>query len=130
MCVCVLDIDECKLQNGGCSHECTNTAGGHVCHCPSPLLLDHHNTTCVSTSCVHVSFVMTPHYMCANGVYEMCVLCLSDVTSCALRNGGCDHMCSLGSDGHIQCSCKAGWELSSDQRTCVGKTQTLCVHLT
>lgn len=51
----------------------------------------------------------------------MCVLSLSDVTSCALRNGGCDHFCSLGSDGHVQCSCKAGWELSSDQRSCVGK---------
>ncbi len=49
-CVCVfIDIDECKLQNGGCSHDCTNTPGGHQCHCPFPLLLDHHNIACVST---------------------------------------------------------------------------------
>ncbi|KAI2652330.1 Alanine aminotransferase 2 [Labeo rohita] len=84
-----VDIDECKLQNGGCSHECTNTPGGHECHCPFPLLLDHRNTTCVN------------------------------VTSCALRNGGCDHICSLGAEGRIHCTCRAGWELSTDQRTCI-----------
>lgn len=51
-CVCVFaysDIDECKLQNGGCSHTCSNSPGGHSCHCPLPLLLGADNITCTST---------------------------------------------------------------------------------
>ena len=31
-----LDIDECALNNGGCSHFCTNTDGSFECSCPSP----------------------------------------------------------------------------------------------
>lgn len=47
--VCIhKDIDECKLQNGGCSHTCTNSPGGFTCHCPRPLLLDSDNLTCRS----------------------------------------------------------------------------------
>ncbi|KAK1805472.1 hypothetical protein P4O66_019772, partial [Electrophorus voltai] len=90
-----VDIDECKLQNGGCSHGCTNTPGGHTCHCFPPLLLDHLNTTCIN------------------------------VTSCALRNGGCDHSCSLGADGRLRCSCRAGWMLAADRRTCLGNYTTV-----
>ncbi len=51
-----------------------------------------------------------------------CTSVLADVTSCSLRKGGCDHICSLGAEGRIHCSCRAGWELSTDQRTCIGKT--------
>lgn len=43
-----IDIDECKLQNGCCSHTCTNSPGGHTCHCPPPLLLDIDNLNCRS----------------------------------------------------------------------------------
>lgn len=62
LCVCVLDIDECKLQNGGCSHTCTNTPGGHTCACPAPLLLHSDNTSCVSTSPTFTS----PHCVCVS----------------------------------------------------------------
>lgn len=62
LCLCVFvytDIDECKLQNGGCSHTCSNSLGGHTCHCPPPLLLGTDNLSCTSmclfTSISHVS---------------------------------------------------------------------------
>lgn len=55
-----LDIDECKLHNGGCSHTCSNSPGGHVCHCPSPLLLDADNLTCSS---MFLMTVVTSHHL-------------------------------------------------------------------
>ncbi len=67
---------------------------------------------------VHLSHIFHPF----NACMHMCASVLADVTSCALRNGGCDHICSLGAEGRIHCSCRAGWELSADQRTCIGKT--------
>ncbi|CAF95845.1 unnamed protein product, partial [Tetraodon nigroviridis] len=84
-----VDIDECKLHNGGCSHSCSNTVGGHVCHCPPPLLLAIDNLTC------------------------------SDVRSCKLRNGGCEHTCALTAEGRVRCSCRSGWKLDVDLRSCV-----------
>ena len=33
--------------NGGCSHQCVNTPGGHKCECPDPeLILSPDNKTC------------------------------------------------------------------------------------
>ena len=29
-----LDIDECNVLNGGCSHYCNNTDGSYYCSCP------------------------------------------------------------------------------------------------
>ena len=29
-----LDINECDVFNGGCSHFCTNTNGSYYCSCP------------------------------------------------------------------------------------------------
>ena len=40
------DINECKYQNGGCSHECVNDDGGHHCACPKPLELSDDNHNC------------------------------------------------------------------------------------
>ena len=42
-----LDINECTVSNGGCSHKCVNTAGGYKCECPDPeLTLALDNKTC------------------------------------------------------------------------------------
>ena len=42
-----LDVNECTASNGGCSHKCTNTAGGYKCECPDPeLSLASDNKTC------------------------------------------------------------------------------------
>ena len=34
------DNDECSANNGGCSHTCVNTPGGHRCECPAGYTLD------------------------------------------------------------------------------------------
>ena len=40
------DIDECKNNKGGCSHECVNVDGGFNCTCPEPLKLSDDNRNC------------------------------------------------------------------------------------
>ena len=43
----LLDINECTLSNGGCSHKCVNTVGGYKCECPDlELNLGLDNKTC------------------------------------------------------------------------------------
>jgi len=32
------DVNECGNNNGGCTHKCVNTAGGHQCECPNGLI--------------------------------------------------------------------------------------------
>lgn len=52
----------------------------------------------------------------------MLYLTLTDITSCKLRNGGCDHICIMRAEGHVQCRCRTGWKLGQDLRSCVGET--------
>jgi hypothetical protein len=40
------DIDECDINNGGCSHNCTNTNGSYSCTCNSGYTLASDQTTC------------------------------------------------------------------------------------
>ncbi|XP_055612375.1 uncharacterized protein LOC129758780 [Uranotaenia lowii] len=41
------DIDECTVNNGGCSHTCLNTLGRAFCVCPEGFMLDDDWKTCV-----------------------------------------------------------------------------------
>ena len=42
-----LDINECRSRNGGCSHTCTNTAGGYKCSCKKGYSLHSNKKYCV-----------------------------------------------------------------------------------
>ncbi|KAK6743871.1 hypothetical protein RB195_010895 [Necator americanus] len=45
------DIDECTMANGGCSHGCVNTPGGHYCACPYGMTRDPLDpNTCVNAA--------------------------------------------------------------------------------
>ena len=42
-----VDIDECRIENGGCQYTCENSYGGFVCRCPEDLRIGSDNKTCV-----------------------------------------------------------------------------------
>lgn len=56
--------------------------------------------------------------------YE-CVCCLSylsfftDIDECQINNGGCNHFCR-NMIGSFDCTCKKGFKLLTDERSCQG----------
>ena len=49
------DIDECRTDNGGCSHSCLNTLGTHFCACPEGYMLGDDWKTCDGPSLIDYS---------------------------------------------------------------------------
>ena len=43
------------------------------------------------------------------------------VDKCAVNNGGCQHICTSTPYGR-QCSCRTGYRLDVDNKSCIGKT--------
>ena len=43
-----------------------------------------------------------------------------DINECSYANGGCEQICQ-NEDGAYSCSCRPGFKLSVDKRSCVGK---------
>ena len=41
-----LDINECKIDNGGCQHSCSNTVGSYSCTCNGGYELHSDEETC------------------------------------------------------------------------------------
>jgi len=58
-----VDIDECQVNNGGCSHHCKNTKGSFKCTCP-------------------------PGYQLASNSHDC-----EDINECSVNNGGCEESC-------------------------------------
>ena len=52
--ICI-DINECFLHNGGCSHTCENSQGAYRCTCPSGLMLNDDQRICTGTGGVRGS---------------------------------------------------------------------------
>ena len=41
-----LDVNECAILNGGCDHQCSNTAGSFKCKCRKGFSLDGNGKSC------------------------------------------------------------------------------------
>ena len=50
----------------------------------------------------------------------------SDVNECSTNNGGCEHGC-VNNVGSFQCTCRSGFRLSSNRKSCTGN-KPLCLH--
>ncbi|XP_035914416.1 uncharacterized protein LOC118513121 isoform X2 [Anopheles stephensi] len=165
------DIDECTVNNGGCSHTCLNTLGRAFCVCPEGYMLDEDWKTCIDVDeCANQRSIASEHrchgrcintvgsYRCevgepgAEGGAELAggrsgqgdgageggeqeqpdydTLCptgyhfnttmgdCQDTNECSISNGGCQQHC-INSDGSYYCSCKYGFKLDIDKRSCL-----------
>jgi len=65
------DIDECLVDNGGCSHTCTNTYGSYLCSCYQGYELMEDNMTCQGRDTIqlHARF-----YACSSFIALSCPL--------------------------------------------------------
>lgn len=49
----------------------------------------------------------------------MYFICTKDVNECYENNGDCEHIC-YNNNGSYTCSCKEGYKLNEDRKTCSG----------
>ncbi|CAK8671827.1 unnamed protein product [Clavelina lepadiformis] len=124
----ICERDECAdPDQGGCSHNCTNTVGGYMCFCPGDLSLVDDGLTCDPNECREGNA----------GCAEICVNTLGgfecdchegsfltedgftcqDIDECLTDNGGCSHNCENLSPGW-ECSCPEGMILNADGFIC------------
>ncbi|XP_022219640.2 uncharacterized protein LOC111072223 [Drosophila obscura] len=88
-----VDVDECQLNNGGCSHRCENAQGSFRCACPAGYQLDSDLRTC------------------------------QDVDECALDKASCPAGACVNEPGGFRCECGFDKRLSIDGRTCLDAPQ-------
>ncbi|VDK86897.1 unnamed protein product [Litomosoides sigmodontis] len=99
-----IDIDECATTKGlTCDHECINVYGTYRCRCRTgyQLLSDGHKCKPLINPCQIINVTV-----CRNLQNE---------------NGYCEHICENDNDGGVKCSCKPGYQLNNDGRSCSGK---------
>jgi len=115
------DIDECAINNGGCSFNatCANTPGGHTCTCKPGYVSD--NVTCVDIDecatnnggcSVNAHCTNTPgsHACSCNPGYTGDGLSCADINECASNNGGCDvNATCTNTPGAHACTCNPGY---------------------
>ncbi|XP_013385287.1 multiple epidermal growth factor-like domains protein 6 [Lingula anatina] len=122
----------CAVNNGGCSHTCTNVNGGVKCSCSAGYVLGSDGKTCEDDDecavrngdCSHTCKNNLGGYKCeCPSGYELeddqltCRVITPDNGDCAVNNGGCSHTCT-NVNGGVKCSCSAGYVLGSDGKTC------------
>ena len=83
------DMDECSYENGGCSHDCTNTENSFYCSCPNGYFLGEDMKTCQNID-----------------ECEKIKPCRGDKAKCVDTNGS------------YRCECEKGYKLLADEHTC------------
>ena len=68
--------------------------------------------------CVHSSFCNVWPCPCSN----------ADINECLGNDHECNHVC-INTMGSYLCSCNVGYELSANQKTCVGKQFVVPIHV-
>ncbi|XP_077987710.1 bone morphogenetic protein 1 homolog isoform X2 [Glandiceps talaboti] len=124
------DIDECRINQGGCEQACLNLIGTYACGCRWGYRVAENNRNCTDINeceqdnggCSHICNNLDGAYVCEcqEGYYmahdqKNCI----DENECDdEENNGCDHRCS-NTLGAYQCSCYPGYLLATDQKSCL-----------
>ena len=115
------DIDECRSNNGGCDHQCTNTMGSFQCSCRAGFNLQSDGTTCTRKytlalpSCTGLSCLIKMYFFCAA------------VNQCEEGTHNCAHIC-INDGSSFTCTCRSGYMLASDGRSCNGEALYMHVY--
>ncbi|CAH1796781.1 unnamed protein product, partial [Owenia fusiformis] len=120
------DVNECLVNNGGCSQLCVNTFFSYYCDCSPGYQLE----TINEDNCVADTQFCSKVYR-AHGFVDACfcqsrlsddVIPLngtncSNYDECSYQNGRCQHFCN-DTEGSYVCTCRDGFELSEDEHEC------------
>ncbi|EDV50450.2 uncharacterized protein Dere_GG14439, isoform C [Drosophila erecta] len=123
-----LDIDECSLANGNCSHFCQNEPGGFLCACPLGYALSEDMRTCQDIDecldsngqCSQLCLNQPGGFACACETgFELTPdgFGCSDIDECSQDYGNCSDIC-INLLGTHACACERGYELAKDKQSC------------
>ena len=101
----IIDINECDTDNGGCEQICINTVRLFNCSCQSGFRLV--NNIFCSGNIVQRYLIST-------------LMSFIDIDECSEGISGCSQICS-NTIGSYSCICQNGYQLGSDDHTCLGK---------
>ncbi|XP_035667071.1 integrin beta-like protein C isoform X2 [Branchiostoma floridae] len=137
------DVDECLVNNGGCSHDCVNTDGSYHCMCPVGRLLNpldnkqcddvnecafgpdlcHGNATCINTPGSYIC-------QCNSGYAGNGTVC-TNINECAVGTHGCHNNAQcVDLPGSHDCICELGYvgdgRLCTDVNECAEDKGDMC----
>ncbi|XP_033160083.1 uncharacterized protein LOC117140967 isoform X1 [Drosophila mauritiana] len=123
-----LDIDECSLSNGNCSHFCQNEPGGFQCACPLGHALSEDMRTCQDIDecldsngqCSQLCLNQPGGFACACETgFELTPdgFDCADIDECSQDYGNCSDIC-INLLGTHACACERGYELAKDKQSC------------
>ncbi|XP_076446162.1 uncharacterized protein LOC143283746 [Babylonia areolata] len=126
-----IDVDECETGTHNCSHECTNTLGGFVCHCPVGYHLEDGASTCQDINecfrdqspCQQTCTNTPGSFQCGcfgegfrlSRDLTTCV----DINECMEGDNPCPDIC-INTVGSYTCDCnRQGYRLAEDSSACL-----------
>ncbi|KAL7980061.1 hypothetical protein Chor_001329, partial [Crotalus horridus] len=110
-----IDINECDLSLNLCRNgRCVNLVGKYQCSCNSGYQSTPDRLFCVG------EFLLPNQLQLIRWTKTLSVFRVDinlDIDECSIINGGCDTYCT-NSEGSYECSCRPGFALMPDHRTC------------
>uniref|UniRef100_A0A8C2KX88 Signal peptide, CUB and EGF-like domain-containing protein 3 n=1 Tax=Cyprinus carpio TaxID=7962 RepID=A0A8C2KX88_CYPCA len=121
------DIDECRMNNGGCDHVCRNTVGSFECSCKKGYKLLTNERTCQDID--ECSFDRACDHTCVNSPGSFQCYChkghvlygvahCGDIDECSINRGGCKFGC-VNTLGSYECTCPPGYKLHWNKKDCI-----------
>ncbi|XP_070548454.1 fibrillin-2-like isoform X9 [Ptychodera flava] len=119
---CQQDVDECRVNNGGCEYICRNNFGSYVCFCPRGATLNEDGRTCSGIPCTppcqNGAICIDKQCVCPEGFSgPTCSIDVNECTSGMMGMSPCSYHC-VNTFGSFHCTCPDGSQLNGDKTTC------------